>query len=199
MGMGTPGMGNMDMMGTPGMGDMGMMMDPEQFDLMFIDMMIQHHKGAVAMARVALERGEHPEIIQLAEDIISAQEQEITQLATWRDAWYPDAPAMTMDQMMGGMDMMGMMQGMGDMDMMDPETEAANMCAASEPFDLAFINAMIPHHQSAIMMAEAAAQRSTHPEVRELSQEIIDAQTREIEQMEGWSVAWYGEATPSDS
>ena len=190
MGMGTPGMG---MMGTPGM---GMTMSPEQFDLIFIDMMISHHEGAVAMARIALERGEHPEIILLAEEIISAQEHEITQLTTWREAWYPDAPAFTMDQMMGGMDMMN---GIDMMAMMDLEADAARMCAASEPFDLAFIDAMIPHHQSAIMMAEAAARHATHPEIQELSQTIIDAQTRELEQMGDWRDAWYGEATPSGS
>src|SRR5215213_10747301 len=46
-----------DMMGSP-MPDMVAM----EFDLMFIDMMISHHEGAVAMARVALTRAEHQEI-----------------------------------------------------------------------------------------------------------------------------------------
>lgn len=202
MGMGTPAM---SMMGTPAMGDIGMMMDPEQFDLIFIDLMLSHHEGAVAMARIAMERGERPEIIQLAEEINRAQEQEIDQLTTWRDTWFPNAPAFTMDQMRGGMAMMdsmsgtNMMDGMDMMTMMDPEVEAAKMCAASEPFDLAFIDAMIPHHQSAIMMAEAATQHSTHPEIQDLSRVIIDSQTREIEQMQGWRDAWYGEATPSGS
>lgn len=200
MGMGTPGMGRM---GTPGMGDMGMMMDPEQFDLIFIDLMIAHHESTVAVAHIAVERGERPEVLQLAEDIISTQEREISQLATWRDAWYPDAPTLTMDQMRGGLTMMegmsdtNMMDGMDLMTMMDPEADAARMCTALGPFDLAFIDAMIPQHQSAIMMAEAAAQHAAHPEIQELSQTMMDSWTRELAHMECWRDGWSGEATPS--
>lgn len=192
-------------MGTPAISDMGMMMDPEQFDLIFINLMIAHHEGAMAMAQIALERGERPEIIHLAWYIIRRQDQEITQLTTWRETWYPDAPAFTLDQMMGGMAMMdsmsgtNMVDGMDMMTMMDPEAEAARRCAATEPFDLAFLDVMIPHHQSAIMVAEAAAQHATHAEIQELSETIINVQTQELAQMEHWRDAWFGEATPSGS
>jgi uncharacterized protein (DUF305 family) len=46
-------------------------------DAAFASMMIDHHEGAVAMARMALEKAEHPEIKTLAEQIITAQESEI--------------------------------------------------------------------------------------------------------------------------
>lgn len=46
-------------------------------DQMFASMMIDHHKGAIAMARMALERAQHPEIKTLARGIIAAQEREI--------------------------------------------------------------------------------------------------------------------------
>lgn len=59
-----------------------------------------------------------------------------------------------MDGISGMEDMTGMM-GMG---MMDPETMADQMRNASEPFDIAFINAMLPHHIMALMGAELAVQ-----------------------------------------
>jgi uncharacterized protein (DUF305 family) len=50
-------------------------------DQMFASMMTDHHKGAIAMARMALERGEHPEIKTLARAIIAAQEREVKIMA----------------------------------------------------------------------------------------------------------------------
>lgn len=167
-----------------------------EFDLMFIDMMIAHHQGAIAMAEVALERAEHEEIRTLAQDTIASQGAEIEQLQAWRDAWYADAPEMTMDQMMDMDGMMGAMMGMddmmGEMGMMsmDPAAAAAALCAAPEPFDLAFIDAMIPHHESAIAIAEMALQHAVHPEIAELAQAIVDAQQPEIDQMTEWRAEW---------
>ena len=47
--------------------------DALNFDLMFIDTMIPHHEAAIAMAQAALTRGEHPEIRDLAQEIIPAR------------------------------------------------------------------------------------------------------------------------------
>lgn len=60
-----------------------------EYDQRFIDMMIPHHEGAIMMAKDALQKSQRPEINKLAEDIIAAQEKEIAQLRSWREAWYP--------------------------------------------------------------------------------------------------------------
>jgi uncharacterized protein (DUF305 family) len=49
-------------------------------DQRFIDMMVPHHMMAVQMARIALQKGQHPEIKQLASNIISSQQREIQAL-----------------------------------------------------------------------------------------------------------------------
>jgi uncharacterized protein (DUF305 family) len=46
-------------------------------DATFAEMMIEHHKGAIAMAEAAKERGQHEEVKDLAEAIVDAQEREI--------------------------------------------------------------------------------------------------------------------------
>ena len=61
----------------------------EPFDLAFIDAMIPHHQSAIAMAKVALEESNNPEIRGIAEDIVRAQEREISQMKEWRERWYP--------------------------------------------------------------------------------------------------------------
>jgi uncharacterized protein (DUF305 family) len=65
--------------------------------------------------------------------------------------------------------------------------------AQSKTFDKAFIDAMIPHHQSAIYMAQIAHEESKIPAIRELAENIVSAQKREIEQMKQWRKQWYPE------
>jgi uncharacterized protein (DUF305 family) len=77
-----------------GMDEMGMDMDMDEldgakpFDRKFIDMMITHHQGAIRMARAELAKGTSAQLRKIARAIVSAQKHEITQLNTWRKAWY---------------------------------------------------------------------------------------------------------------
>lgn len=61
-------------------------------------------------------------------------------------------------------------------------------------YDLRFIDAMIPHHQGAINMAQQVLQKSTRPEVKKLAEDIIKAQEKEIAQMQEWRKTWYPQA-----
>ena len=58
--------------------------------------------------------------------------------------------------------------------------------------DIAFAQRMIPHHAQAIEMAAMATTHATSPEVRELADNIKQAQQPEIDQMTGWLQTWGG-------
>jgi uncharacterized protein (DUF305 family) len=58
------------------------------YDARFINLMIAHHEAAIMMAKDALEKTKRPELKQMAQDIITAQEKEIAQLKQWRKDWY---------------------------------------------------------------------------------------------------------------
>ena len=71
------------------MGEMALAGDESvPFDRRFLEAMISHHQGAIAMAEHAMAAAEHEEIRQMAEGIITAQEREIGRMQEWLSAWY---------------------------------------------------------------------------------------------------------------
>ena len=162
------------------------------FDSHFIEQMIPHHADAVLMADIAIEKAEHKELKELAAAIKSDQAKEIEMMKGWYEDWYGDRPEESTTYMgHGGMHHVtssgpGMMMGgvRGD----EEDTTALRN---AEPFDKAFIEQMIPHHQMAVMMAEMTLLSAERQEVRDLAQAIIAAQNSEIEKMRSWYEAWY--------
>lgn len=92
----------------------------------------------------------------------------------------------TMMKMMG-MNTNSMMSG-SSMSMEDMTNELKNK--SGDEFDKAFLEQMIVHHQGAIDMANIVLQKSSRPELRKLAEEIIAAQTKEINQMKQWQMQW---------
>jgi uncharacterized protein (DUF305 family) len=207
---------------VPGM--WGMMRQPDQH---FIVMMIPHHEGAIAMADLALERSQRPEIRALAASIKTTQSREIEQMQAWYQQWYnADVPQWTPGMGMRGWNgnesqwdnngsssqqgnwtpgigmhrnwrgggqwtaQSGWQPGMGCMSMDTMQGNTTALQNASD-FDRAFIEEMVPHHQMGVMMAQMVLANSDRPEIRELAQTMIDAQTDEINQMQQWHQDWY--------
>jgi uncharacterized protein (DUF305 family) len=84
----------------------------------------------------------------------------------------------------GGMSGMG--HGSGDM--------ASEMLEENGKYsDERFIDAMVPHHQSAVEMAEVASEKSRNPRIKRLAENIVSAQQTEIEQLKAWRDQWYPE------
>ena len=59
----------------------------DAYNLEFVNQMIPHHEGALAMAKEAATKGEHAEIKTLANQIIKEQEAEIKQMQAWKTQW----------------------------------------------------------------------------------------------------------------
>ncbi len=154
-------------------------------DRAFIDMMVPHHESAIAMAEIAQDRAEHPELEQLADDIIAAQSAEITQLTGWREEWFGSSDTPSMEEMprLPGMSMpAGHSMSGGTMDM----TGEVNGLRDADPFDRLFIDAMIRHHEQAVEAAGIVLDQTEREEIRRLAEDIVEAQTREIEQLREW-------------
>jgi uncharacterized protein (DUF305 family) len=59
----------------------------DEFDDEFTELMIEHHQGAIDMAKLAQQYAGHDEVKNLANDIITAQTNEIEMMKTWRQNW----------------------------------------------------------------------------------------------------------------
>ncbi|OGK17486.1 hypothetical protein A2774_05575 [Candidatus Roizmanbacteria bacterium RIFCSPHIGHO2_01_FULL_39_12c] len=60
----------------------------DEFDRRFIELMIEHHEGAIGMAELISDSTQRPELIKMGEDIISVQSAEIETMKTWLKDWF---------------------------------------------------------------------------------------------------------------
>jgi len=137
-------------------------------DRAFVGDMVPHHQSAVEMAKIAQERGQSTFVKQLASDIIKTQTDEIATLRS------EDEGLETAGVKKGSLGVPEHMKGM-DGDMAKLKT--------ADPFDPAFMEMMITHHEGALEMAKAELKKGKDPELKALAQEIIEAQQREIAEM----------------
>lgn len=154
-------------------------------DVEFAQQMIQHHRQALEMAKLASTRAESQEVKDLAADIEAAQDPEIQAMTGWLKEWGEDVPkdlggdktddGQMGDGQMGDGEMREGMMSDGDMAELEKATGAA--------FDRMFLTMMIKHHEGAITMAKAEQRDGEDTAAIELAQRIETAQTAEIKLM----------------
>ena len=139
-------------------------------DVTFAQEMIPHHAQALRMVEMVERHGASDELADLAAQMETAQEQEIGVMEEMLDTWGEDLP----DSGLMGHGM----SGMGG--------EALERLEDVRPddFDSMWALMMIEHHEDAIEMSEVELAEGVNPEAQQLARDIIEAQTREIEQLE---------------
>ncbi|MEU9060972.1 DUF305 domain-containing protein [Streptomyces sp. NPDC048430] len=149
--------------------------DHNAADVSFAKEMIQHHRQAVEMAELADTRAASEGTKELAAKIKGAQGPEIKTMSGWLTSWGEEVPA---DMSGMGHDMASSMPGMMTSEDMD-KLEGAK----GAEFDTQFAEMMIKHHEGAIEMAETEKADGTYGPAKKLADEVVKAQTAEIEQM----------------
>ena len=157
----------------------------------FLEAMVPHHESAISMAEIGVERAEDPGIKKLAAAIRGAQEPEIEQMRNLhqRLVGSPLKPNEAGHEALGlSAEEAGMGHGEEEMKRLE----------AADPFDRAFVDEMVPHHEGAIKMAEAVLPKTDDAELKKLAQSIIDAQKRESQEMNDFRTEKYGGPVPED-
>ena len=153
-------------------------------DVAFAQMMIPHHREAVEMADLAVDRAQNPEVKALAEQIRAAQEPEITQLTGFLAAWGAEVPAA---RSMSGMDH-GNMSGMSGTPAIPGAMTSEQMeqlrNATGTGYDSMFLAMTIEHHRGAVAMAQGEVENGGNPDAKQLAEKIVADQNTEISRMQ---------------
>ena len=144
-------------------------------DKAFVDGMVPHHQAAVDMAKVELQKGQDPQVKALAQTIADSQTKEIGQMRSIAQRIGAPTPQMEWSTPMGtvmGIPISMVMSRMGTMVASAPNT------------DRAFLQMMIPHHASAITMANEESKNGGDQQLKTLGQSIVSSQAKEIGEMQ---------------
>lgn len=155
----------------------------------FLTGMMHHHGTAIEMAEIAQERGKSAFVKGLADDIVSTQEREMSEMKKIYKRLsggelQPDARAHD------GLGLSAQEAGMTH----SPKTN--EMLRSAEPFDRAFVDEMGPHHTGAVRMAKVILKSTKDSDLRKLAQGIVTTQEREINQMNSFRIKEYGAPVP---
>jgi uncharacterized protein (DUF305 family) len=148
-----------------------------EFDLDFAKMMIIHHQSAIDMSEMEIANGKNDEMKLMAQKMITVQKEEISQFQniinnykakSGQDAHHGDGNHKELGESMKAMN-----------------AKMKNMVMTGDT-DKDFVMMMIPHHEGAIVMAEAEINHGAHKELKQIAGKIITDQKKEIDALKAW-------------
>jgi len=139
------------------------------FDVDFANMMIEHHQGAINMSEMELKQGADAQMKDMAQKIITAQIAEIAKMRAFVQAHPVTATQQPMT--------------MGNIQMMHNQMKAMPMTGN---VDKDFAVMMKIHHQGAVDMAREALNKGHHTDIKNMAQQMIADQQREIIEFDAW-------------
>jgi uncharacterized protein (DUF305 family) len=139
--------------------------------------MIEHHRGAVAMSQVLIDRGGEQRFVQMARTTIEKQQREIGEL----------------ERMLAGG-----ITGSGEANPFRPVEQKMHqqmMAASGDNISETWARKMIAHHAGAVEMSETLIRQGGDPKVLAVARKTAEGQRREITHLEAML---RGEAMPAD-
>jgi uncharacterized protein (DUF305 family) len=144
------------------------------FEVQFMEGMIDHHAMGISMAQMCLQKAIHPELRATCQNIIASQSAEIQIMQSWLLGWY--GISYSPDPSNKGMKKLEKLTG--------------------QEFEIEFMEMMSEHHAEAIRESTDCLLIAYHKELRDLCENIIKAQSTEINLFRTWLCQWYGECDP---
>lgn len=149
--------------------------------------MQEHHAQAVEMSMIVRDRTQDEDVRRLAYDIALGQQYQIGAMGSWLRVWglsqTGSGPSMAwMDH--SEQAKLGHAGHDGDAPAMPGMARAADLdelrTLSGRAAELKYLTLMIPHHRGGVEMAEAVLARTEVPVVRDLAQQMANAQAAEI-------------------
>ena len=134
-------------------------------DSRYVDAMIAHHRGAILVAKQA-ELSQRAEVRDLAREIQKSEPPLIDELYAWKKKWYGDTKRVA-----------------------DPAIP--HLGSYNKTFDLRFLNAIISHHESGILMTKEVRTKSSKTEVLDNADTVETFLTTTGKMLREWRKNWY--------
>jgi uncharacterized protein (DUF305 family) len=143
-------------------------------DVMFLQMMVAHHKQGLEMVRLAKKAATRSEVRILAEAVDATQTDEVELMTSWLTTWsqpttVDHAPSAHADH--GGLPATG------------PEEMAALHKAKKAEFETAFLNLFVAHQHNAVEMAHLETTDGVNAEAKAFADRIRESRADQIRQM----------------
>lgn len=135
-------------------------------DLRYINAMIAHHRGAMLVAQQASKNTQRSELKDLAAEILKNEPVAIAELYTWKKEWYSDTRQVK-----------------------DPIVP--NLGAYDEKYDLRFLNALVAHHESGLLMTDEIKSKSSRTEILNNADAVDTFLTTTLQVFKDWRKQWY--------
>ncbi|MFB4315955.1 DUF305 domain-containing protein [Actinomadura sp. 21ATH] len=145
-------------------------------DVMFLQMMIAHHRQGVEMARLAAARARRAEVRTLAAAVVATQSDEVRTMSSWLGRWSkptraPHAPGAHAEH--GGLPATG------------ADEIRALKAAKGTAFEPAFLNLFVAHQHNAVKMARTEKGKGRDPGARAFAGRVEESRTDQIRQLLG--------------
>jgi uncharacterized protein (DUF305 family) len=149
----------------------------DAFDRRYLDQMVPLEQASLTMADIAVQRAKHEELRAMARDALVARMNDVAKLRGWATQLYGTDTTPPVEEAL-------------------PEIarKVADLRTA-EPFDAAYIDAMIACEEKMIALARPARLASLLPEISELADEILATRPARIKQLRELRALWYPEGT----
>ncbi|KAB8196571.1 DUF305 domain-containing protein [Nonomuraea phyllanthi] len=139
-------------------------------DVMFVQMMVPHHRQGIEIAKVGADRATTPELRTLAAAIATTQQDEVEMMLRWLHSWeQPLTPPTGAHDHHGGM----------------PETDVKRIQALrrSENFEYDLLNLLITHQGDAVRMAADEVAGGANPAAQQWAGQVQESRRSQVEIM----------------
>ena len=152
---------------------------PNSADIDYVTTMIPHHQQAIVLTDLVAAKTASEQVRAIAGRIAVTQGAEIKLMSDWLTKYGKPVPGAAQSGHAGhGATEHAAMPGMAT-----PEQLNALRAANGNEFDKLFLSLMITHHQGALTMAERQLSGGVETKAQELAQDVITAQSAEVERM----------------
>lgn len=150
-------------------------------DVIFVKTILHHFEETIALANIEKHYGNDPNLLHLADDIITSRQNEAQILQNWlamqmiqntADPNQPMADSVAAQQEIDSV-IHDMQQEMVDTVM-------------TKNADQAFAQTMLIHHKGAIAFSQVVSKYGTDEKIRNLTNTLIDSQQAEIQLLQTW-------------